>query len=187
MIKYSYLKDQIEKAKKELGKGNVVQLKKYILLKDIEIPKKFGSEKGVLCLEIPEGYGYGAEIMVVHILLDKNKVKNHFHEINWEGMPVEVQNEFHLGNRLLTSWYWICFHIDSQNSIQNEHNETVPLREFPRLIYIVLKAIADEDPVMMKSLNEMNLGRDEFLKEYRKLMNQITLENNWKKLSWMYV
>ena len=186
MIKFSYLKDQISNAKKVLGKSNVIQLKKYILIKDIEIPKKFGEERGVLCLEIPEGYGYGVEIMNVHILLDKNKAKSHFHEIPWNSLPIEVVDEFHLGNKIINSWYWICFHILPEANLQNENHETVPLTEFPRLIYIVLKAIADEDPRMMSGLREMNQTRDEFLNEYKKLMNQITLENNWKKLSWMY-
>ncbi len=186
MIKYSYLKDQISNAKKELGKNNVIQLKKYILIKDIKIPKSFGEERGVLCLEIPEGYGYGVEIINVYILLDKNKGKFHFYEIPWNNMTEEVVNEFHLGNKIINSWYWICFHILPESNLQNENKETVPLREFPRLIYIVLKAIADEDPGMMGQLKDMNLARDEFLNEYKKLMNQITLENNWKKLSWMY-
>lgn len=187
MVNYSFLKDQISLLRKELGKKNVIQLNKYILLKDIKVPRAFSGDGAVLCLEIPEGYGFGMEIQNVQILLDKKKELNHLHEIAWDKMPQEVQNEFHIGNRVLKSWYWVCFYIRSgwKGSDKSTVKE-IPLREFPYLMNIVLQAIQNEDKIMLTKIKEMNLNRDEFLGQYKNLMNRITLENNWKKISWMY-
>ena len=187
MIKYSYLQDQILKLKKEFGKKNIILLKNHVLIKNIKIPLEFGSETGVLSLEIPDGYGYGIDVMMIHILVGKNKSMHHFTELNWTFMPVEIQNEFNIIEKKMSSWYWMCFHIKSNYRIKEENsNELVPLREYPFLLYIVLDAIAKEDPKMLEMLKMMNLNRDEYYKEYKKLMSEISLENNWKKMSWMY-
>lgn len=47
------------------------------------IPKGFGSETGALFLEIPDGYGFGINIMNCYIMLDKKK-KN-FISLIWDG------------------------------------------------------------------------------------------------------
>ncbi|MBL0265761.1 MAG: hypothetical protein IPQ05_18315 [Leptospiraceae bacterium] len=193
MIKQSYLQSELSLLRKKYKKENIIHHGKGVIIKNMPIPKGFGSETGALFLEIPDGYGFGINIMNCYIMLDKKKEKFHLFDMGWENMPSDLAEHFSFDKKLTKSWYWICFHLStetrgvySSNKDRTKESDMVSATEFPHLIYIVLRAIRDGDPNMLARIGEMNERRKELQDEYRAMMARLTLELNWKKLSWMY-
>ena len=78
MIRYSYYKRELAKLRAMYGEGVLVSKdQRGILVKNFRPPKKYKTETALVYLQVPEGFGYGINIMNSWILLNKRTGKEH--------------------------------------------------------------------------------------------------------------
>jgi hypothetical protein len=184
-----------------------------VLIRDFSLPKKLGMQSTALLAEIPDGYGYGIDILNTFILLDRKTCKQHLYESKDLSKVVAAQFPFmdkdkdkDRADRKL-GWFWICLHLwgsaayDQVRSSGTSGKVSIPgsgdensvteasltgLTEHLKIIRCVLKSLSDRDQATLADLRRMNRDREKTALEMKKLIDSFVFDNNWRVMRWMY-
>jgi hypothetical protein len=213
MIRYSYLINQLKVLREAYGAENVKVNKgnTLVLIRNFKLPPKYGMESTAVLAEIPEGYGYGIEILNTFILLDRKTARNHLFEIKDLSKTVSEQFPFMKQGKgkvdRKPGWFWICVHfwgstafdavrgartaaVREKSGVEEDgavlDASLTGLPEHLKIIRCVLKSLSDRDQATVAEVRRMNRDREQTEQDMKKLIHSFVFDNNWRVMRWMH-
>ena len=207
IVRHEYFLSELRRLFSEFERENVLisQKRDGIIVKNMHIPAKYGRKDTSIYLIVPEGFGYGINIIHSYVYLPKNTGKHHLFGMGDE-LQREVRRRFRLPeNNPYSSrkkqWFWICLHLaeernytrlirlekeDVEHALNERKTDLVGFVEHINIVRVVLKQLADGDPSILQQVREMNENREKIVAESERRIREFVLSNNWKKMRWMY-
>ncbi len=192
MINGSYFYDEIKNIRQTFGEENILvgPERECVIIKGIDVPQSLSPKtgKGDVCLMIPDGFGFGINILTCFIYLPVTKLVCHL----WENQLTKKELNEIFGNiwkDRKSEWHWICFHpMDSQGKIIDGYTgpstEIMRMRELVYMISIVLKKISDNDEEFMRLLQKMTKNREKLLKNHENDIKFFMETLEWSTFRW---
>jgi hypothetical protein len=191
MIDHSFLRMQIQGLRELFGEENVrlSSDKRRMLVRKIPVPVKLAKVKkrADICIEIPDGYGFGSEILTVFVYLPVSSYMSHLYPA--KSLKGVINREF--GERWtddFCEWFWICFHpLESEYREMGEDeikSQTMKIKEIVYMVSIVLDEIAENNKTTLSRLAEMTVNREKILKNHENEIKLFIETLEWKTFRW---
>ncbi len=207
IIRHEYFLRELNRLFREYERENVLLSPKRngIIVRNIKVPAKYKQKTTSIYLVVPEGYGYGINIMHSYVFLPNDAGRHHLY-----GMGIDFQknlcNRFRMPKKNSYSsrrnqWFWICLHLaedwnyaryveleegDVEQELQERKSDLVGFVEHLGIVKVVLKQLADGEPAILQQARVMNENREQIYADSERRTREFVLSNNWKKMRWMY-
>lgn len=210
MRKVSFLRQEFASLSRQYGEENVLvpDTMDCLLIRNFPLPAGYKLDRTMLFIRIPEGYGYGSEILESWVLLSKRVPYSHLVHLRDQEVLDDIQEKLatEIPKRDLRrrEWYWICAHLWGTCEYDHQTKEasvkskgarilqekldpasrTVGIVEFQSIVRYILQFLAVRDKKLNAILAKIGEERSRIRSEAKKEAQSWTLAQGWRELPW---